>query len=414
LTPLGVQPDRLIQPPDLLTHFLLHEESVPSTCSVLIRRELFERVGYLEEEFRTQYEDLVFHAKASLHCPIYVANGCWDQYRQHCENSVAQAKESGEFHAFKINPARGKYLKWVFDYVASQGIRDAGLNRALSRELWPYRHPFMSRFAGNIRESWMRFRMALGKFLRQAMPAWLHYAIGRRLRGSNFAIPKNLVDFGNLGRLWPVSDAGHDRGLPISTYYTEQFLSRRDGDMKGCVLEWPTDNYTRKLGGSRVARSEMRQPFSADALPSDTFECVIVVHELAYITNLMPALKELHRILKPDGVLLAVLPGITQAADPSRASSLFQPFTRISAAQLFAEVFPKENIRIEGFGNVLSNMALLHGISADELQQDELDHPDPRYDVIIGVRATKSRILSSSSVTPACVWAKRRKFSGAT
>ena len=396
LTPLGLEPDQLIQPPHLLTHFLRHEESVPSTCSVLIRRELFARVGYLEEEFRSQYEDLVFHAKASLRCPIYVASGCWDQYRQHCENSVAQAKDSGEFHAFMPNPAREKYLKWVFDYVASQGVRDTQLNRALARELWPYRHPVTWRLLEKILFSWIRFRMNLGKHLRQSMPSWLHYAIGRRLRGSNFAIPKHLVEFGNLRRLWPVSDAGHDRGLPVIAYYTEQFLSRREGDVKGCVLEWQTDSYTRKLGGDRVTKSQvagaMGESASTDTLPSDEFDCVIIGQALAYVADAVLTLKELHRILKPGGVLLAVLPGIAQAADPARISASFQPVTRLSADRLFAEVFPKGNIHIEGFGNVLTTMATLHGIAVDELHRDELDHPDPRYDVIIGIRATKPRL----------------------
>ena len=393
LTLLRVQPDQLIQPPHLLTNFLLHEDSVPSTCSVLIRRELFERVGYLEEEFRTQYEDLVFHAKASLHCPIYVAGGCWDQYRQHRENSVAQAIASGEFHPFRPNPARAKYLKWVFDYIAGKEIHDDGLDRALRHELWPYRHPFAWQVVQTMQDSWMGFRIKLGYFLRRFMPVWLHYAIGRRLRGNVYAPPKSLIDFGSLRRMWPVSDAGHDRGLPVSAYYIEQFLSRRDGDVKGSVLEFPRDNYTRKLGSGRVTRGEvagcLEKSSANDTLPSDTFDCVIVVQELACVADVAAALKTIHRILKPGGVLLAVLPGITHAGDPARVASFFRSFTRLSAQRLFADVFPKENIRIECFGNVLTTMALLHGISADELHRDELDHPDPRYEVIIGVRAIK-------------------------
>jgi hypothetical protein len=64
-------------------------------------------------------------------------------------------------------------------------------------------------------------------------------------------------------------------------------------------------------------------------------------------------------------------------------------FTSLSAKRLFEEVFPATNVVIETYGNVLTAIALLHGLAAAELKPRELDYRDPDYEVIIAVRAVK-------------------------
>jgi hypothetical protein len=44
---------------------------------------------------------------------------------------------------------------------------------------------------------------------------------------------------------------------------------------------------------------------------------------------------------------------------------------------------------VEAYGNVLATIALLHGLATQELCQEELDHHDPDYEVLIMVRAVK-------------------------
>ena len=61
--------------------------------------------------------------------------------------------------------------------------------------------------------------------------------------------------------------------------------------------------------------------------------------------------------------------------------------TCASATRLFGDVFGDGNVGVRGYGNVLSAIAFLHGIAAEELDRDELDIRDPAYDVLIGVRA---------------------------
>jgi hypothetical protein len=51
---------------------------------------------------------------------------------------------------------------------------------------------------------------------------------------------------------------------------------------------------------------------------------------------------------------------------------------------------PPENVRVETYGNVPAATASLQGLAADELARAELDHVDPRFEVLIAVRAVKA------------------------
>jgi len=57
--------------------------------------------------------------------------------------------------------------------------------------------------------------------------------------------------------------------------------------------------------------------------------------------------------------------------------------------RLFGETFPEAEVRIEAHGNVLVAVSFLHGLAAEELRQEELDHHDPDYEVLITLRAVK-------------------------
>lgn len=214
------------------------------------------------------------------------------------------------------------------------------------------------------------------------------------------------VRWGTLRRLTPVSRVfGFDRGLCIDRYYIERFLSACASDIRGRVLEIGDDAYTRKFGGERVTKSDVLHVVEgnpkatlvadltcADHIPSDTFDCIIFTQTLQFIYNVRAALRHLHRILKPGGVLLATFPGISQISryDMDRWGDYWR-FTDASARRLFGDVFGAENVTVEAYGNVLVACAFLHGLAAHELQQEELDYHDPDYQVIITVRAVKAK-----------------------
>lgn len=229
---------------------------------------------------------------------------------------------------------------------------------------------------------------------------WLHQWRRRR----QLSPPVGWVRFGSLRRLQPISDLfGFDRGFCIDRYYIESFLEHYAKDIHGNVLEFGDATYTRKLGGSRVARADVLHAVegnpnatviadltSADHVPSDSFDCIICTQTLHLIYDVPAALRTLYRVLKPTGVLLTTFPGISQISryDMDRWGDCWR-FTTFSTTRLFAEVFPEANLTIQAYGNVLTAIAFLHGLTAEELRQEEMDYHDPDYEVLITVRAEK-------------------------
>jgi hypothetical protein len=103
------------------------------------------------------------------------------------------------------------------------------------------------------------------------------------------------------------------------------------------------------------------------------------------------AVRTLHRILRPGGVVLATVPGISQIVryDMDRWGDYWR-FTSLSARRLFEEAgFSKSDTIVEAHGNVLVATAFLQGLSTRDLQTEELNHQDPDYEVLITVRAVK-------------------------
>jgi SAM-dependent methyltransferase len=217
--------------------------------------------------------------------------------------------------------------------------------------------------------------------------------------------PVSWVRFGNLRRVTPVSRVfGFDRGHCIDRYYIENFLTRYAEDIHGRVLEVADDRYTTRFGGNRVTKSDVlyvqqgnpRATIVADLssdneIPSDSFDCIILTQTLQFIYDVRRAILTLYRILKPGGVLLATLHGISQISryDMERWGEYWR-FTTCSARKIFEEAFPAANVSVEAHGNVLAANAFLQGLAVEDVRQEQLDYCDPDYEVLITVRAIKS------------------------
>jgi SAM-dependent methyltransferase len=243
-------------------------------------------------------------------------------------------------------------------------------------------------------------KLQLFPIVRRIIPLSVRRGIYRYTRWP----PVGTVHFGSLRRLVPFSrDWGSSRGLPIDRYYIEGFLSAHAEDIRGRVLEIKDDTYMRKFGGERVTRSDVlhrvegnpKATIVADLTcteewPTDNFDCIICTQTLQFIYEVKAAIATLHRILKPDGVLLVTIPSISQISrfDMEHWGDYWR-FTTLSARLLFEGVFPAPNVTVQAHGNVLAAIALLQGLASEELRQEELDYADPDYELLITVRAVK-------------------------
>jgi len=216
--------------------------------------------------------------------------------------------------------------------------------------------------------------------------------------------PVGWVRFGHLRRLEPISPYwGSERGKPIDRYYIERFLATYSLDIQGRVLEIGDDTYTCRFGGDRVSQSdvlhvtESREEVtitgdltSLDQVPGDTFDCIILTQTLQTIYSVPAAIRTVYRILRPGGVVLTTVPGISKISreDMDRWGHYWS-FTTQSSQRLFDEFFPEAKITVNAHGNVLTAVALLHGLASEELSPKELDYCDPDYQVLITIRAVK-------------------------
>jgi len=215
------------------------------------------------------------------------------------------------------------------------------------------------------------------------------------------------VDFGQLRRVSPISPVfAFDRGQLVDRYYVTQFLSACRADVRGHVLEMMDDRYTREFGDTRVTRSDVLHSVAGNpqativadltadnAIPDDTFDCIICTQTLQFIYDFRAALRQLHRILRPGGILLLTAHGTSRIGrrEGVDAWGEYWRFTAQSLRRLFAETFPRGETRIEVYGNVLAAVANLHCLAAEDLTRAELDHRDPDYEVLLAVRAIKGR-----------------------
>lgn len=393
---LGIEPDTLVKPPTLLKLFLVDKVETPGTCSVLMRREVIKNLGGFEECFRGMFEDQAFFYKICLKASVFVESGCWDRYRQHSNGSCYVAEAQGQYHPLQLNPAHLTFLNWLEKYLSAQKFKDTEIWQALNTVLWPYRNP-------NLYYLSKRMKGAVKSIAQRTLPASVLARLRAKLKGSEYCPPVGQVQFGNLRRVTPLSQQfGYDRGLPIDRYYIENFLAIQANDIRGRVLEIGDNSYTRKFGGDRVTKSDVLHVIegnpdativgdlsNADHIPSNTFDCFVLTQTLHLIYDVQDALKTIYRILKPGGVALITFPGISQIALDEWKGYWYWGFTILSAQRLFEEVFPKHNVQVEHYGNVLAATALLQGLATEELQKEELDYQDPSYQVLLTVRVVK-------------------------
>ena len=211
------------------------------------------------------------------------------------------------------------------------------------------------------------------------------------------------VDWLNLRSLQPVSRKfGFDRGMPVDRFYIETFLNENNCYIKGNLLEIADDFYSKKFGTEVEAFNILHfdsnskkatiigDLASPENLPSNFTDCFICTQTLNFIYDIKTAVYGIKQLLKEGGTALITLAGLSQISryDMDRWGDYWR-FTSLSAEKLFSEVFGKENISIKTYGNVLSSIALLEGLSVGELTKDELEFVDPDYQMIIAVVAQK-------------------------
>lgn len=232
------------------------------------------------------------------------------------------------------------------------------------------------------------------------------------LRGRRRSFERSLIaldrvtDFGVLRRTTPYrAELGGRRGSYIDRYYIEQFLAAHAASIRGDVAEIQSDEYTRQFGAGCVTRSEIidinpgntqrtlaLDLTNTDVAPAAAFDCILCTQTLLLIRDYSAAIRTLYKMLKPGGVALVTVPGISPIIRGGLVAGEgedFWRFTTRSAQHDFARVFGASQVEVRSYGNVLTATAFLHGLVQEELTAEELAFYDPDYELIVAVAATR-------------------------
>jgi hypothetical protein len=206
----------------------------------------------------------------------------------------------------------------------------------------------------------------------------------------------------DLKSVKPVSNVfGFDRGTPIDRYYIEKFLEKNRQYISGAVLEVADNHYSKKFGSQVTSFEILHVERDKKAtivgnladkvtLPSNLIDCFVCTQVFNFIFDFQAAIEGAHQMLKPGGVLLATVSGISQISrfDADRWGHYWSFYPQ-GISKSMTKIFGEENVKIDTYGNSLTAISFLKGIAMEELTVSELDFIDPDYPVSINVVATK-------------------------
>ena len=206
---------------------------------------------------------------------------------------------------------------------------------------------------------------------------------------------------GSLGSTRPfASQWGYDRGTPVDRWYIERFLAERSDDISGRVLEVKDSAYTDRFGhevtepavldidADNERATHVADLADAGSIPEASFDCFICTQTLQYVFDLEAGTAHAHRILRPGGVLLLTVPVTSRVCEPPLTD--YWRFTELATAKLLERVFGPGRVEARARGNVLSQVAFLEGLAAEDLDESELEADDERFPLIVCARAVRA------------------------
>lgn len=408
------------EPEDASYEELLRRNVVVMHAAVLYRRQSLEEIGAFDSSLRSSEDYDVYLRLARSH-----AFGCYSEpvaeYRRHGSN---MSEDAGRMLRSTLNVLQRQSPRSQIEAAAlrdgiahcqskygptlvKQTMRDLAVSRSKDRALanlaLAVKLPPKAILLG--------LSDAVTSVARRAearLPHALRTKMRQRLGRAPLAPGFGQTKWGDLRRTTPISgNFGFQRGQPIDRHYIEGFLVRHAADIAGRVLEVGDNDYTVKFGGGQVVRSDVLHISpgapqativgdlaSAEHIPDDSFDCFVLTQTLQMIFDMPAAIRTINRILRPGGVVLITVPGITQVDQDEWRDTWYWSLTSTALRRLLSRGW--SDVTVETHGNVLSAVAFLHGIAAAELTPEEVAVRDEAYPVIVAARAVKAGSERSS------------------
>jgi GT2 family glycosyltransferase/SAM-dependent methyltransferase len=237
----------------------------------------------------------------------------------------------------------------------------------------------------------------------QALPYFAQVGAARLL-GRPRPPRKGKPSFGDLNSLTPLSRMfGYDRGTPVDRHYIETFLDQNRSRIEGRVLEIGDDTYSKRFGGDQIRQQDILHVHAGNpiatiigdmsepgVLPANAFDCMVLTQTLHLIYDLPNVVDRIHTALKPGGVALITVPGITPIDRDEWKSTWYWSLTRYSLSRLLGERFGNDNVDLTTFGNVYTATAFIQGAAVEELDPAKLQAVDEPYVIVVAAVVRKA------------------------
>jgi SAM-dependent methyltransferase len=237
----------------------------------------------------------------------------------------------------------------------------------------------------------------MSKFELQHRKSWRSWPLIRQLRAMQFR------------RLRPFWNGGGRGRLSVIRYYWHDFLEKHRTDIQGRGLEVGDTSTIRHYGGSALTQADaidltahspevkvVADLSRADHVTPEVYDCFVNQFTMAVIYDVEAAVYHAIRLLKPGGVLLinfwCVDFYLYRGLDMGTGAPLYMYwwFTPIGVENLLRSLALNErDYQVTVYGNLLTRMAFLMNLPAEELTQEELDFADPGQPLLICVRVVK-------------------------
>ncbi len=364
--------------------------------TVLYRRDLLAAAGGFDRSLRS-CEDYDAYLRLSRHHPVAATERRLASYRRHGDNMsedvprmlrsaravLGRHAETARTRPEWVEAYRRGNEEWARYYVKVQAeklVRAARNRSGVSTE------------AGRFLALAVGAPVPAARLLVRGVRRWRERRLSRR-----------PVRFGDLDRTTPISPHfGFDRGRPVDRFYVEDFLARSAGDIRGRVLEIGDNAYTLAYGGDRVSRSDVLNRYAGHptttfvgdlsdgaGLPSDTFDCIVLTQTLHLLFDMPAAVRTLHRVLKPGGVLLVTVPWVSPIDRGEWHDDWCWSITPAALGRLLGLCFERHAVTVEAKGNVQAATAFLYGLADHELRPEVLAVDDDCCPLIVTGRAVK-------------------------
>ena len=326
------------------------------------------------------------------------------RYRIHDGNMSHRLAEMLRWHMYAYDKCRPSEAAAETDKARWREGRLAARRSYLMRGwLAPQRaHSFVGE-AGMARGTYLENLEALAKALiwrlaPAGLKTWLRETVRARRRNK-----RGDVDFGDFARIQPMdSYFGFGRGTPIDRFYIERFLAEHAADITGRVLEFGDSRYAAQYGGNvsvcdvlALAQGRDEATIIGDIvdpslLPEAAYDCIIAVQSLQYVYDLSRAVENLHRALRPGGVLLLTAPAISPMIDEGEEGRWLWAFSATSLNRLLKSSFGDAEIELQARGNAFAATCFVQGLAMEDISPTWLEPGDPTRPILITARASRA------------------------